>query len=659
MNTVAPLRLVYLEDDESAFELVRSLLAADALDGELVHAFDEVSFRAALTPPPDVILSDFNLPTMDGMAALEIRGQLCPGTPFIFVSGALGEAVAIDLLKAGVTDFVLKDALPRLVPAIRRSLAEAHEHRERVGAERSLRESEDRFRRLTENAPDVIFRYRFEPVPGYDYISPALEKMSGYKPEEFYADPLLAGKLAHPDDRHMLYSILKKREAPAGILEIKWLDRDGRIIITEQRFVAIRDEQGKVVAMEGIARDITEVRKEQERRRSLEAQLNQAQKMESIGVLAGGIAHDFNNILTGILGFSEIARLSLQQPQALGECLDEIRKAGLRAKDLVAQILTFSRQSEMEFVPLELARVVGDAIKFLRASTPATIKIERNLAAGTVRADPTQMHQVVLNLATNAVHAMRAQPGTLTVTLARAEVGPELAARLPDLAPGSYLRLTVRDTGQGMDPATLARIFDPFFTTKPTGEGTGLGLAVVHGIVRAHQGGITVESTVGQGTTFCVYLPVCESAASTGVAPVRLDPGRGEHVLLVDDEVSIGRFAAARLQHLHYRVSVFSDPARALAVARAAPKSFDAVVTDFAMPGTTGLEFLRQVREFRAEMPGIIITGNRAAISAEQLAALPHVAVVGKPFTGDDLVRALQSILPGGPAAGRVSSLLK
>jgi len=508
-------RVVYLEDDESAFELVRSLLAAESLDCVLEHAFDEASFRAALSPPPAVILSDYNLPTMDGMAALELRGKLCPDTPFIFVSGALGEAVAIDLLKAGVTDFVLKDALPRLVPAIRRSIAEAQEHRVRVVAERSLRESEDRFRRLTENAPDVIFRFRFEPVPGYDYISPAIDRLFGYKPEEFYADPRLAGKLTHPDDRAKIQSIAHTRRVPEGIQEIKWLTRDGRTVVTEQRFVAIRDEQGQVVAVEGIARDITAVRKEQEQRRVLEAQLHQSQKMESIGVLAGGIAHDFNNILTGILGFAEIGQHSLRDSQALGECLAEIRKAGLRARDLVAQILTFSRQRDSVQAPVELSRLVGDALKFLRASTPATIKIEKHLAAGRVRADPTQIHQVVLNLATNAIHAMRDGAGTLTVNVAQVEVDVALAAGLPNVAPGPFMRLSVRDTGHGMDEATASRIFDPFFTTKPTGEGTGLGLAVVQGIVRAHQGGITVESTVGQGTTFCVYLPVCAVSAGT------------------------------------------------------------------------------------------------------------------------------------------------
>jgi PAS domain S-box-containing protein len=643
--------VVYLEDDESAFELVGSLLAAESFDCRLEHVIDEAGYRAALAPPPDVILSDFNLPTMDGMTALEIRRKVCPETPFIFVSGALGEAVAIDLLKAGVTDFVLKDAFPRLLPAIRRSLAEAREHRERLRAQSSLRESEERFRRLTENAPDVIFRYRFHPEPGYDYVSPAVERISGFRPEEFYADPLLAGKVTHPEDREKVRRILAHREPPPGTHEIRWIGRDGRVFVTEQRFVAIKDEAGHTIAIEGIARDITEARREQERRRVLETQLNQAQKMESIGVLAGGIAHDFNNILTGILGFAEIGRISARDPRAVGECFDEIRKAGIRARDLVAQILTFSRQSEAEQVPLELGRIVGEAVKFLRASTPATITIERHLGPGRVRADPTQLHQVVLNLATNAVHAMRERAGTLKILVEPATVDAALAALMPNVEPGEFMRLTVSDTGHGIDAATLERIFDPFFTTKPIGEGTGLGLAVVQGIVRAHHGGITVASGPDQGTTFAVYLPVCAVTSPEAAAPPPVLPGGGEHVLVVDDEVSVGRFAGVRLEQLRYRVSVFNDPLRALAAVRAAPHAFQAIVADFAMPGLTGVELVRQARTVRPNLPAVIVTGNRGAITPGQHESVAGAQILDKPFTGDDLVRALQSVLPVRAAA--------
>jgi PAS domain S-box-containing protein len=527
---------------------------------------------------------------------------------------------------------------------------------DRKDAERALRESEARFRRLTENAPDVIFRYRFEPAPGYDYISPAVERISGYGAEEFYADPLLASKLAHPDDRDKVRALLATREPPVGAHEIKWMARDGHTVITEQRFVPIRDERGKVVALEGIARDITEVNRELEQRRALEVQLIQAQKMETIGVLAGGIAHDFNNVLTGILGFAEIGRLSLRDGRTVGDCLEEIRKAGLRARDLVAQILAFSRRREAEQMAVDLSRLVGEAVKFLRASTPATIRIDRYLDTGTVRADPTQIHQVVLNLATNALHAMRERPaGVLTIRVEPVVIDAALAAAtMPRIAPGSYMCLLVRDTGHGMDAQTVAHIFDPFFTTKPGGEGTGLGLAVVHGIVRAHHGGMTVESRVGEGSAFSVYLPVFAGSAATPAAPAApLAPGHGEHVLFVDDEVTVGQFAGARLEQLQYRVTIFNDPLRALAAVRSSPQAYDVVVSDFAMPGLGGLDFVGQLRDCRRDFPAVIITGNRAAVSPARLAAMGRVAVVDKPFTGDDLARAVQSVLPAPAAAGQ------
>jgi len=777
MKPPARLRIVYLEDDESAFELVQSLMAADGLECDLIHVFDEARYSAALTPvPPDAILSDYNLPTMDGVTALNLRRTLCPDVPFIFVSGALGEAMAIDLLKSGVTDFVFKDALPRLVPSIRRCLAEAREHRERMRAENSLRDSEERFRRLAENAPDVIFRYRLEEMPGRcEFISGAVERLSGYRPAEFYARPLLAVKIVHPEDRQIIRDLIERRELPLDAAVIRWVARDGHLVVTEQRFVPIHDGEGRLVAVEGIARDITERRRteeqvtllsraiaespvgvditdgtgrlafvsdplcamsgytrdellgepleilhspsnppgarnemreklrnglnwqgelhcrrkngddyvvratmtplrdeqgrmrhciavkeditewkrEQEGRRLLEAQLFQAQKMESIGTLAGGIAHDFNNILTGILGFTEIAVTSLKPADPSRAALDEVRKAGLRARDLVAQILTFSRQREVRQVPMDLGRAVADALKFLRASAPANIRIERRLAAGTIAADPTQLHQIVLNLCTNALHAMRGGPGTLTVTVEPVAVDEALAATMPKVSPGDYLCLRVTDTGHGMDEVTLRRVFDPFFTTKQPGEGTGLGLAVVQGIVSVHGGGITVESRPGLGSTFRVFFPLSSGAAEVAVAGAPVEPGRGEHVLVVDDESSVGRFTGVRLEQLNYRVLVFDDPRRALAAVRANPRSFDAVITDHMMPGMTGLDLIREIRAAGAVVPAIMITGNRSHISSAQLEAASGVVIVDKPFTGEDLARTLQAVLLTAPAPSR------
>ena len=647
MHTSPRLRLVYLEDDESAFDLVRSLLGAEGFECDLIHVDDEASYREALQPdPPDAILSDFNLPTIDGMTALEIRQALCPTAPFIFVSGALGEAAAIDLLKAGVTDFVLKDALPRLVPSIRRSLAEAQANRERIRAEASLRESEARFRRLAENAPDVLFRYRLDSHPARcEFISPAVERITGYRPAEFYADTRLPLRIVHPDDRVVIESLIERRQIPEGAAELRWISRDGRVLVTDQRFVPVYGQEGNLIAFEGIARDVTGVKQEAERRRSLETQLFQVQKMESIGTLAGGIAHDFNNILTGILGFTELAELALPESSPAHSSLVEIKRAGLRAKDLVGQILTFSRQREIKQVPIDLSRATAEAVKFLRASTPTTIQIERRLTRGTIRADPTQIHQIILNLCTNAIHAMRAGPGTLTIGVSPVTVDEALASTMARLLPGPYLCLSVSDTGHGMDETTLARVFDPFFTTKKPGEGTGLGLPVVQGIVQAHGGGISVESKPGVGSTFRVYLPVCVEDEERTAAIIPVEPGNGEHILVIDDEASLGVFTGVRLEQHNYRVLVYDDPRQALAVLRANPRKFDALVTDLTMPQLTGMDLLRQVHAEGIRLPAVIVTGNRAALPTEWLGATEQVQVIDKPFSGDEIARALSSVL--------------
>jgi PAS domain S-box-containing protein len=650
MSPVPRLRIVYLEDDASAFDLVDSLLRADGLECELRHVDDEGGFRAALELAPDVILSDYNLPGMDGATALAIRQEVCPNIPFIFVTGALGEAAAIDLLKSGVTDFVLKDAMPRLVPSIRRCLAESREHRERIRAEASLRESEARFRRLAENAPDVIFRYRLDREAVHcEFINAAVQRFVGYRPEEFYADSGLPLRIIDPRDRPILEALVEKRLIPEAATELRWLARDGRTVVTDQRFVPIYGSDGRLLACEGIARDITAMRQESERRRMLETQLFQAQKMESIGTLAGGIAHDFNNILTGILGFAELAELALEPDHGANASLSEIRRAGLRAKDLVAQILTFSRQREVQRVALDLGRSVTEAVKFLRASTPATVRIERRVQPGVVLADPTQVHQVILNLSTNAVHAMRNRPGTLSLGVAPAQVDADLAATMAKFAPGAYVCLTVSDTGHGMDEATMARIFDPFFTTKQPGEGTGLGLPVVQGIVHALGGGISVESRPGQGTTFRVYFPAAvEGEAATPPRPAVV-PGRGEHIIVIDDEASLGVFTGVRLEQHNYHVLVYDDPRLALAMVRANPRRFSAMVTDLTMPGMTGVDLIRQIRAAGIHLPAVIITGRQSDLSGEWLAETRDVAVLPKPFAGEDLARAVRSVLPDPP----------
>ncbi len=509
-------------------------------------------------------------------------------------------------------------------------------------------QTEQKFQAIFNNSPDICAVTSLRDGRLID-VNRAFETLTGWKWTEAIGrtTPEL-GFWDSVEERNRVVRLLAETGEVTG-LETAWNFRSGerRVGIMSMRRMVVGGEP----VLNVVIRDITDIRQAQERHCVLERQLNRVQKMEGIGVLAGGIAHDFNNILTGILGFAEIARLSPGDPVATAEALDEIRKAGLRAKDLVAEILTFSRQSDAALVPLELSTVVGETVKFLRASTPATVKIERRLAAGRVRADPVQLHQVVLNLTTNAIQAMGDRAGTLAVTVERVELDEARAAGLSNVTPGPFMRLTIADTGPGMDPAMIGRIFEPFFTTKPIGQGTGLGLAIVRSVVAAHRGAITVESAVGRGTTFHVLLPVCETLASDATAPVPVPPGRGERVLLVDDELSVGQFARVRLEQMGYRVTVFDDPQRALAAVRAAPAAFDVIVSDFAMPGLNGFELVRRVHAHCADLPAVILTGNRAIFPSDDRGTQPnHITVVDKPFSGDDLVRALQRVLPPAPA---------
>lgn len=397
----------------------------------------------------------------------------------------------------------------------------------------------------------------------------------------------------------------------------------------------------------GTTEDITRLKEAELNRIKLEAQLRQAQKLEAVGTLAGGIAHDFNNILGAIINYTELARLDCEGNHRVLESLDGVIKASNRAKDLVQQILTFSRQNAQMRRPIVLQSVIKEVMKMLRSALPATIEISTQIGnpLPVVCADATQMHQVLMNLCTNAAHAMRDTIGTLEVGLEYFRADADFLAEHPELSGEDYVLLRVRDTGHGMDDTTMKRVFEPFFTTKGPGEGTGLGLSVVHGIIREHQGAIELKSRLGEGTTFLIYLPACEKVtAPVEVPKPEIPKGNGQRVLLVDDESALCMVGEKMLKRIGYRGIPVTNPRTALAMVAKDPQGFDVVITDLTMPSMTGLDLSVAIRKIRPDIPIILATGYSGAVTPEIIQKHKFQRLISKPISLQTLAQALQEI---------------
>ena len=509
---------------------------------------------------------------------------------------------------------------------------------ERKRAEQRVRESEQLLDRVVRNINDVLIvddiagRVVFANQKFFELFGIPDHRLEGIRLEDYVA-PEWRARQRELHDRRV------RGEPVPDHFECEGLRHDGTRVWIEVSVVLVL-EQGRIVGTQSVFRDITT-------RRSLEEQLRQSQKMEAIGQLAGGIAHDFNNILGAIVGNVELARTMPPDDPELAVSLNAIHTASQRAAGLVKQILAFSRRQEQQRQPLQMAVLVREAIKLLRATVPASVQFEHQLdAVPTVLADPSAIHQVAMNLCTNAWHALGDRPGVIRVELAATTVDADLAQRHPELRPGPYVRLTVADTGCGMDAATLAHIFEPFFTTKPVGSGTGLGLAVVHGIMRTHDGGIVVTSEPGVGTTFGLYFPVFEASAPESLAPSDpLPNGSGEHILFVDDEPALGKVGRNILLRMGYRVTLVSSPTEALASFLAQPGQFDLVITDNNMPGMSGTQLGTQIL---ASYPGqriILTTGFSANITEETARALGFAGLLPKPYNMRSLSEAVQAVL--------------
>ncbi len=511
--------------------------------------------------------------------------------------------------------------------------------------ERALQQSEKRFRAMIEHSSDAAILSH--PDTGIIYASPSLERIFGYTEAE-----LRGGQPydhLHPDHRA---EALRRREellrTPGKVVRSETLVRhkDGSWRWTENTHSNLLHEPS-VHALVLNIRDITERKQADAERGRLEQRLRQAEKMEAVGRLAGGIAHDFNNILGGILGYAEMLVDGAQPGSPQKRYAQNVLTAANRAGNLVEQILWYSRSQRGKRIPVELDRIVAETLELVRGSLSGGIRLETELPAKPlfVVGDPTQLHQIMMNLCTNAIHAM-AQGGTLRVSLQAQEVTEQHVFAHTTLHAGPYARLTVEDTGSGMDASTLARLFEPFFTTKEIGKGTGLGLSLVYGIVTDSSGAIDVKSEPGRGSRFAIYLPRVDSPAvveGENEAPVAR--GHGERVLVVDDEAALVALTSEVLKRLGYEPVAFADGAAALAGFEAAPQRFDAVIADEVMPGLTGTDLARKLRRHRADLPIVLVSGYIGPIMTERALAAGVDEILKKPVQSRELAAALARVL--------------
>jgi PAS domain S-box-containing protein len=505
-----------------------------------------------------------------------------------------------------------------------------------------LQKSENRFRDLAENSTDWIWEFDKDEL--FTYTSPRIKDLLGYTQEEVLGKSVF--DLIFPPDREQVrkaFALIKEQRAPFSNLLNVNQHKNGTKVILESSGVPISDSEGNFLGYRGIDRDTTE-------RKKMEEKLNQAQKMESIGTLAGGIAHDFNNILSAIMGYTELALGDINNPDRLQQELNEVLHGTNRAKELVKQILTFSRRHDQNILPVQIQSITSEALKLLRSSIPSTIEIKPVIdkSCGPILADPTQIHQVIMNLSTNAYHAMREAGGTLTVSLQQVVLSSSDISSKVNLRPGPYLKLQISDTGVGMTKEVQNRIFEPYFTTKGTGEGTGLGLAVVHGIIKSLQGDISVYSEPAKGTTFTIYLPVAQTKPESGLEEEMsaLLPQTGsEHILLVDDDEAIVTLNKSLLENLGYKVTASTSSLDTLWTFQQSPDSFDLLISDMTMPQMTGAELAEKILAIRPGIPIILCSGYSDLINEERAKAIGIREYVMKPVNKKEFAATIRKVL--------------
>jgi PAS domain S-box-containing protein len=631
------LYLLQIEDNEDDALLVQRMLKKEGYTlvsrlvetkSALVAALDECRW--------DIILSDYAMPLLNGMEALKTVLNHENDSPFIIVSGEIGEERAVALLKTGADDYIRKDNLVRLGQAVKRALKQREIRLEKIAAEKAMIESEKRYRLVFEKSPLGIVQF-------------------DEKGDIIDCNENFATIIGIPKDQLVGLNMLKMMpEGPAldaakGFLEKGTGQFEGKfrtINANEDIYIravlgAITDNKGIVPGAVGIFEDISE-------KVRLENHLKRTQQMESIGNLAGGIAHDFNNLLFPIIGLSSMLLDDLPEGSAEHKTIAQILKAGERGRELVKQILAFSRKSDLKKETVQFQIIITEALKLSRSTIPSNIVITDKIQkdCGLINANPSQLNQIVMNLITNAWHALEYSSGTIDVQLHEVDVKRGLTPE--SIPPGRYARLSVSDTGKGIDPSILDKIFEPYFTTKEKDKGTGLGLSMVYGIVKDHLGDIQVHSELGKGTCFSVYLPLRQKKSkkkqSDNIKTESIVTGH-ERILLIDDEKAIVHMVKQMLEKLGYRVTEMTSSLEALEAFKTTPHAFDLIITDMTMPNLTGDQLAKELIAIRPDIPVIISTGFSERLNETQAEQLGIKAFMMKPIARSEMIRTIRTVL--------------
>ncbi|MGA8221115.1 MAG: response regulator [Candidatus Acidiferrales bacterium] len=637
--TTKPLRLLYVEHEPDDVDIALRELRKSDLDFEVETVATREEFARKLREKAfDIILSDYRLPGWTGMDALALIKENGLDVPFVLVTGTLGEELAVECIKHGVTDYVLKAQLARLPVAIRQAQDARLLRQAEANAADALRESEARYRGLVDNATYGIYWVTVDGV--LLQVNPALARMLGYESTAELLK-LRVSEALYRDPATRLLLLAQYEKAGRVDAVVEWKRKDGKSIHVRLNGRRTTDPVRMIECIEVIVENVTE-------KIALEKQLVQAQKFEAIGQLAGGIAHDFNNMIGAIIGWADLGTEETEAASRVHRHFEKIRQQADRAAGLTRQLLAFARRQILEPRNIDLNHAITETLSLLEKVIGSNVEMKSKLAPdlAVVSADPTQVEQVLMNLCINARDAMP-EGGTLQIETANSFFDEMYCAHQPFSRPGPYAMLAVTDTGTGIDPATLDKIFEPFFTTKELGKGTGLGLAMVYGIVRQHGGFVHVYSELNIGTTFRVYFPVSPKAVKT---PERLQdsrPVRGgsETILVAEDHEGLRDLARETLANLGYHVIQAVDGEQAVLEFQNPQNHIDIVLLDVILPKLSGPEVYARICDSRPDVPVIFATGYSADIAMLERARQQGSPMLQKPYSPRDLARKIRETL--------------